>query len=365
MRWRTTFTLELPRDADHPRGRRARRWPSGSATRPGAASCCCACPRSSPTPCSTPARPPTMTVRRSAGPAHRRGAGRRPHPARPPPALHHRHHRPRAAHPRRPHGALGHASERTRQGRLVRLRPGGCLVSADRHRWLRVRLLGLPVEVHRQSGEHQEALRREMAFIEHAQAADAAPARLHAAHRGAGRPVRRAHRGAGPPAPRRGGGRRVAPSTWSFELPPEIVDATVQLGDLLDGAGRLLPRGRPAHPRHPAACWSPTGGGCSARSSGRSATAARRSRGRRRRRRRAGRHPSAPHRCRRRRPCRVDDDLDLATVPRPSPAARRPHRPGRHPHHRRPVRRATSSTPPASACSSPPTAGSSSSGAAS
>ena len=46
--------------------------------------------------------------------------------------------------------------------------------------WVQVRLVGLPVEIHRRYGEHQEALRRELALIEHAHAADAAPARLQA-----------------------------------------------------------------------------------------------------------------------------------------------------------------------------------------
>ncbi len=45
---------------------------------------------------------------------------------------------------------------------------------------VRVRLTGIPVELHRRAGEHQEGLRRELAFVEHAQAADAAPVRLQA-----------------------------------------------------------------------------------------------------------------------------------------------------------------------------------------
>jgi anti-sigma B factor antagonist len=96
-----------------------------------------------------------------------------------------------------------------------------------------VQLLGLPVEIHRQSGEHQEALRREMAFIEHAQSADAAPARLQALTKELlgkygsltetqGRLLRDAA----------AAGRATVDVT--FELPAEIVDATIQLGALLE-----------------------------------------------------------------------------------------------------------------------------------
>jgi anti-anti-sigma factor len=98
---------------------------------------------------------------------------------------------------------------------------------------VRVQLLQLPPEVHRQSGEHQEALRREMAFIEHAHDADAAPARLHALTQelagrygtlieSQGRQLREA-RAAG-----------VATLDIDLDLPPEIVDPTIRLGRLLD-----------------------------------------------------------------------------------------------------------------------------------
>ena len=46
--------------------------------------------------------------------------------------------------------------------------------------WVRVQLLGVPVEVHHRFGEHQDSLRRELDLIELAHAPDGAPARLHA-----------------------------------------------------------------------------------------------------------------------------------------------------------------------------------------
>ena len=42
-----------------------------------------------------------------------------------------------------------------------------------------VRLLGVPLDVHRRSSEHGETLRRELSFVEHAQHPDAVPVRLH------------------------------------------------------------------------------------------------------------------------------------------------------------------------------------------
>jgi anti-sigma B factor antagonist len=98
---------------------------------------------------------------------------------------------------------------------------------------VRVRLLGLPVEVHRRSGEHQEALRREMAFIEHARDPGAAPARLHALTQelvgkygtlteSQARRLRDA------------AVRGETTLDLEFELPPEIVDPTLRLDGLLD-----------------------------------------------------------------------------------------------------------------------------------
>ncbi len=43
---------------------------------------------------------------------------------------------------------------------------------------VRVSLLGIPVELHRRASEHQEALRRELAFIDWSSTPEAAPARL-------------------------------------------------------------------------------------------------------------------------------------------------------------------------------------------
>ena len=97
-----------------------------------------------------------------------------------------------------------------------------------------MRLLGLPVEIHRRSGEHQEALRRELAFIEHAHAADAAPARLHALGDELTGRYGSAHRRPRPSSswrPWRPARPRI---DLEFELPPDIVDATVQLGALLE-----------------------------------------------------------------------------------------------------------------------------------
>jgi anti-anti-sigma factor len=98
---------------------------------------------------------------------------------------------------------------------------------------VRVRLLELPPEVHRQSGEHREALRRELAFIEHAQDADAAPARLHALTQelagrygtlieSQGRQLRDA------------AAAGVTAVDLEFELPPEVVDPTIRLGALFE-----------------------------------------------------------------------------------------------------------------------------------
>jgi anti-sigma B factor antagonist len=98
---------------------------------------------------------------------------------------------------------------------------------------VRVRLVDLPVEVHRRSSEHREALRRELAFIEHAQAPDAVPARLHAltteltARYGA-TTAAQSNQLLGAVA---AGEERIE---LEYELPPDIVDATARVGALLD-----------------------------------------------------------------------------------------------------------------------------------
>jgi anti-sigma B factor antagonist len=99
--------------------------------------------------------------------------------------------------------------------------------------WVRVRFVDLPVEIHRRSSEHREALRRELAFIEHAQAPDAAPARLNAltteltARYGATTEAQ-SNQLLGAMA---AGEERIE---LEYELPPDIVDATAHIGALLD-----------------------------------------------------------------------------------------------------------------------------------
>ena len=96
-----------------------------------------------------------------------------------------------------------------------------------------VRILGLPLDVHRRSGEHQEALRRELAFLEHAQDPDAAPARLQAltlALRGRYGGFTQAQTDQIEAAMAAGD----ATIDLDFQLPADIVGATVVLGDLLD-----------------------------------------------------------------------------------------------------------------------------------
>ena len=164
-----------------------------------------------------------MTVRRSADLLTIEVRDGDPTAPRPPTALEDRHHRARPADPRRPDGAMGLPSRRARQGRVVRLRPGGGVMNTEAPR-VRVRLVDLPVEVHRRSSEHREALRRELAFIEHAQAPDAVPARLHALTSELTARYGAARRGAEQPIAGRRGGRRGAhrrsrsssrPTSWT------------------------------------------------------------------------------------------------------------------------------------------------------
>ncbi|MDP1820778.1 MAG: STAS domain-containing protein [Acidimicrobiales bacterium] len=96
-----------------------------------------------------------------------------------------------------------------------------------------VRLLGLPVEVHRCASQHSEALRRELSLLEHTSDPDAAPARLQAlsdelARRYGGLTV--------------GQDERLAQAVidqeetidLAYELPLEVADACDDLGALLD-----------------------------------------------------------------------------------------------------------------------------------
>lgn len=106
----------------------------------------------------------------------------------------------------------------------------------------RVHLLGLPVEIHRRAEEHHEALRRELAFVEHAQAADAAPARLEAltaelagrysSFTAASNERLAAASAAGEPT-----------IDLDYEVPPDIVEATVHLSALLDELDELCREG--------------------------------------------------------------------------------------------------------------------------
>ena len=99
--------------------------------------------------------------------------------------------------------------------------------------WVHVRLLGLPVEIHRRSGEHREALRRELDLIEHAHAADAAPARLQAlGDELAGRYGALTESQTKQLLEAMEAG--TATIDLEFELPPDIVDATLRLGALFE-----------------------------------------------------------------------------------------------------------------------------------
>jgi anti-sigma B factor antagonist len=103
---------------------------------------------------------------------------------------------------------------------------------------VQVHLLGFPVEIHRRAGEHSEALRRELAFVEHAHGADAAPARLEAltaelAGRYGELTTAQSERIAA----------AIAAGEQSidllYELPDEVVDGVVHLGQLLDELDEL------------------------------------------------------------------------------------------------------------------------------
>jgi anti-sigma B factor antagonist len=103
---------------------------------------------------------------------------------------------------------------------------------------VRVQLLGFPVELHRRASEHSEALRRELAFVEHAHGADAAPARLEAltaelAGRYGGLITAQSEQiaeaiAAGEPS-----------IDLRYELPDDVVDGVVHLGQLLDELDEL------------------------------------------------------------------------------------------------------------------------------
>jgi anti-anti-sigma factor len=113
----------------------------------------------------------------------------------------------------------------------------------SQHELVQVHLLGFPVELHRRASEHSEALRRELAFVEHAHAAaDAAPARLEAL--------------TAELAGRYGElvtaqGEQIAAAIAAgeqsidlrYELPGDIVDAVGHLGQLLDELDDLCREG--------------------------------------------------------------------------------------------------------------------------
>ncbi|MEO7571351.1 MAG: STAS domain-containing protein [Acidimicrobiales bacterium] len=107
---------------------------------------------------------------------------------------------------------------------------------------VKIKLLELPVEIHRRAGEHQEALRRELAFVEHAQAEDAAPARLQAL---TAELVERYGTLTQPQTDQmtaaiEGG---VATIDITYELPVDIVDASAHLAELLDELDRFCLEG--------------------------------------------------------------------------------------------------------------------------
>ncbi len=94
-------------------------------------------------------------------------------------------------------------------------------------------LLRFPVELHRRAAEHSEALRRELSFVEHAQAEDAAPARLTAlvaelAERYGGLTQAQHERVLQALA----AGEETI--DLEYELPPDVVDAAAHVGQLLD-----------------------------------------------------------------------------------------------------------------------------------
>jgi anti-anti-sigma factor len=106
----------------------------------------------------------------------------------------------------------------------------------------RVRLLGLPVEIHRRAEEQHEALRRELAFVEHAQAADAAPARLEAL---TAELAGRYSSFTAAPNERLAAAIAAGEPTvdLDYEVPPDIVEATVHLSALLDELDELCREG--------------------------------------------------------------------------------------------------------------------------
>lgn len=98
---------------------------------------------------------------------------------------------------------------------------------------VKVRLLEVPVDLHRQASEHQEALRRELAFVEHAQGPDAAPARLQALtadlnERYGGLTQAQNDR---IDAAIEAGEERLE---LEYELPPDVTDMVIRVGELLD-----------------------------------------------------------------------------------------------------------------------------------
>ncbi len=103
---------------------------------------------------------------------------------------------------------------------------------SDADRTVRVHLIGLPLDVHRRYGEHQEALRRELAFVEHARSPDAAPARLQALTEDL-----RERYGATTQAQNEQIDAALAAGDatidLAFELPDDITDAVQRLGHLL------------------------------------------------------------------------------------------------------------------------------------
>ena len=107
---------------------------------------------------------------------------------------------------------------------------------------VRVCLLDFPVELHRRASEHHEALRRELAFVEHAQATDAAPARLKVLTAEMigryGELTSAQHERVN--AAIEAGEERI---DLEYELPPEVVDATAYLGTLLDELDGLCREG--------------------------------------------------------------------------------------------------------------------------
>ena len=276
----------------------------------------------------------TMTVRRTADLLTVEVQRRRPHPARAPAALHHRHHRARPAHPRRPGRCAGAPVPPRGQGRVVRLRPRGR--RRERPHGLVVRAAPRP------AGGDPPSVGR-------APGGTAARAGLHRARRTPPTPRRPGCR----PSPTSSpggtaaltgaqterlldaiGGRARAPSTSSSSCRP--TSSTPPCTSARSSTSWTTSAARATcSPSSRRPSCAPTGAGCSASSSARSATGAVR---------RPGDRPRGPARrgARRRdagRPRRrVDDDLDLATAPAVRQRCSISIDRGRHRHHRRPVR---------------------------